>query len=200
MHVPVFPTLPQSLLPAGAVAEKFRVATLGGLGCDATIGENVDMSTGECLDGTAPEVGGISAGMGPTPLPPLAAGTTDSVSLDNYFSSIGLTVPPGQPFSVPTTSGQRAVYINQGTAAAPNYAPAIGAAVQGAIDIAKLLTVQPGTVQQGGTTIRQNPGFGVPTPYTSTSLNLGATGASSGMLIAVVGLGAVLVFSMMRKS
>lgn len=74
----------------------------------------------------------------------------------------------------------------------------VGGATQGVTDIAKLVLIQPGTVQQGGSTIRQTPGFAVPVPATSTNVGVKAdTGGS--LLIAAAVAGVALLFLLKGK-
>lgn len=166
MHVPAWPVLPSSTLAQNEIAEKFNVPSLMG------IGSFCDDYPDECGQ-VGPETDPNS-----TTLP--------------YFIETGAqgwpSTPTGTAVNVPTNRGT-VTYINQGTQQQPNYMPVFGAAVAGAIDIAKLLTIQQGTVQSGGNTLRQNPGLPVPTPNTTTGVKLTTNSSSTILIAAAVGIG-----------
>lgn len=178
MHVPAWPVLPSSTLAQNQIAEKFNVSALAGLGMEICNEET-------CYDD------GSGAGGSP--------GGVESVNLP-YMQDTGAAGWPGTPFgtavNVPTAGGTTITYVNRGSQSAPNYQPVIGAAVQGAIDLAKLFAITPGTVQQGGTTLKQNPGFAVPLPATNTGVSLKAnTGSSLIIAAAAVGIAALFLFN-----
>lgn len=169
MHVPAWPVHPD-LVSAG---DAFQARSLSGLGlivCDET-------GSGECWD------------------EPDANTTTLELPFD--VSQIPATTS-GTVINVPTSSGVRS-YQNVGTQAAPNYVPMLTAVTQGAIDLAKLMAIQPGTVQQGGTTTRQTAGYAISTPTTSTGLNL-TTGTGGGLIIAAGAVLVALMFMSGRKN
>ncbi len=178
MHVPAWPVLPSSTLAQNEIAEKFNVPSLMGFGsfCD------------DFPDECGMDTSVLTTDPNSTALP--------------YFLETGAqgwpATPTGTAVNVPTNKGT-VTYINQGTAAAPNYMPVFGAAVAGAIDIAKLLTIQSGTVQQGGTTLKQNPGYAVPTPNTNTGLKLTTNSSSTILIAAAVGVGVLLMMQQGRR-
>lgn len=177
MHVPAWPVLPSSTLAPSQIAEKFNVPSLMGLGMEICNEET-------CYDD------GSGAGGSPGGLP------VETVNLP-YFQETGAAgwpaTPTGTAVNVPSAGGTVITYVNRGTQALPNYQPVIGAAVQGAIDIAKLFAITPGTVQQGGTTLKQNPGFAVPLPATNTGVSLKAN-TGSGLIIAAAAVGIAALF------
>ena len=77
-----------------------------------------------------------------------------------------------------------------------DWAAAAAAAAKAAADLAKLAIIQPGTMQQGNLTSRQNPGYPVQPAVTSSTL-LGVQSNTGGalMIAAVVAIGAVVLMS-----
>lgn len=119
---------------------------------------------------------------------------TTSTDLTGYFDQIGIAPPePGTPVAIPTAGGGKVVYVNRGTAASPNWAPVVGAITSGIFDIAKLLTIQPGTVQQPGVTLRQSPGYPVTVPQTQTGVNVAAT-TGGGLMMAAAAVLIAMMF------
>ncbi len=101
-------------------------------------------------------------------------------------SGTGAGGSPGGSPSTPTISSS-------------DWTKIIGGATAGVTDIAKLVLIQPGTVQQGGTTIRQTPGFAVPVPATQTGVNLKAN-TGSGLIIAAAAVGIAALFLFKGKN
>lgn len=74
----------------------------------------------------------------------------------------------------------------------------LGTAIKSGTDLSKLVLIQPGTVQQGSTILRQTPGFAVPTPTTQTGVTANVSAGAGLAVAAAVGL-AALVFLMGRR-
>ena len=210
MHVPVWPTLPQSDLSPFQVQQKFNVSALGSLGCDCS---DIDPESGVCMDPDPCDMsGGPSVSLLPpstfnpqpslptTSLPqmgppPLATGSTGDLS--SYFASIGVTPPPpGTPINIPTTNGQTTTYVNQGTAASPNYVPLLTSAVQGAVNLAALMTVKPGQTITGPGGVVISGGGVLPTGTVLAGNTVTASVTSNTMmLMALLAVGAFALFS-----
>ena len=176
MHVPAWPVLPDQTI-ARPISEAFRVPAMAGLGamvCD---------DSGCYDDGSGAQVTEVL----PTveiPTTPIAAGTS-------YYDTLGFNTPPGGTVTVPASGGGNVTLQNRGTQASPVWAQV----TQGIIDVTKLMTIQPGTVQQGGTTLRQTPGYAVPTPATSTQLQAQVNSGAGLAIAAAVGLAALIFLS-----
>jgi hypothetical protein len=179
MHVPAWPVLPDSTLAPDAVLQKFRVRSLAGLGCGCS--ETDD--TGTCLDPDPCE--------GPAPL---TAGCPGSPGCPGYVDpNLNLDIQNTLAQLPTTTVGTQKGYVmpSQNSAA---WANAIAQFAKAGMSLAQLNMIQPGTVlSANGAILRQAPGL--PVPVVSGNLGVNANTGGSMLILAGVGLIAVMMLS-----
>jgi hypothetical protein len=180
MHVPAWPVLPDSTLAPDAVLEKFRGASLAGLGtmiCD---------ESGCYDDGTSPA----------PPAPPTSDSSTNLCSLYPAMCQgpQGVVTPavPDQTVTTPTGTIATGYTIpSQSSAAWANVAAAL---VKGGMTLAQIQSIQPGTVvSANGAILRQATGLPVPVTTSTTNLGLSASGSSGILIAAAIGFAALLM-------
>jgi len=196
--------LPDSTLAPQHVAQKFK-GGFAGLGCDcATVDDDGNCLDPEpCSDGasenpTVAEVAAMcanegldySGGVCVAPAYSGTSGNPPNITSAQTCASFGMNYVGGNCVTPSSPSGKTA-----GLPANTAYSPAnvFAAAVGGALDVAKLMVIQPGTAQGGGVT--QRVGLPVVGPG-SSAVNIGGMQISSTMLmVAALGIGAILLMS-----
>ena len=174
--IDAYTVLPDSVLSPGEVAQKFQGRSMAGIG-------------------RAQFRRGLRAlGQTCTTYDPVDGSCLDTIQTSGD-SSIDLSYPTGTSVGYPVTGASGQPATGPSGSSVINWTPVANSIATGLIDIAKLETVQPGTVQQGGTTIRQTAGYGVPVPSTSTVLGLNTTTSSSVLILAAIAAVALVFMS-----
>lgn len=190
MHVPVWPTLPDSTLAPSAVLEKFRVGNLAGLAAPITM-----------PDGTVLDMGDDGSGAGGSPggSPIDWSGPLCPSSMQQVGSScIPIGSSDGTVSDWPSwtnVGGQAGVVVpSQSSAAWANFAATM---VKAGMTLAQISAIQPGTVvSANGAILRQSAGF--PVPVSSTGVGL-SVNTNTTVLLAAAAIGVGLLFMAGRK-
>ena len=190
MIVAVPSVLPGGSLSPSQVAARFNVQQLAGMRSLHGLGDMIceaQDDAGNCTFAEDPNVPG--SGMSIAPMAQTdSATTTDSAqaSTPQVVASSGVTCGSG-------TANVNGKCVQYPTGSSSTDA-VIAAAIKGGMDITKLLVIQPGTVQQGNTTIRQTTGYAVSAPVTSTGVSGTLTTSSSTILLLAAAAFAALMF------
>ena len=211
MIVAVPSVLPGGSLSPSQAAARFNVQQLAGMRGLRGLGDMICEATddaGNCTYAEDPNVPGSGTSIAPmaqtysTTTDPFL-GQTPEISYQPNPSSAAAT--DSAKASTPRVVASSGVTCGSGTAnvngkcvqypsGSSSTDAAIAAAIKGGLDITKLLVIQPGTVQQGNTTIRQTTGYAVSAPVTSTGVSGTLTTSSSTILLLAAAAFAALMF------